>query len=394
MSDVGRTPSSAAGPLAGPFLLCGAEAPRGLKPAPQRTSPSRLAAFLLLAACGLHAATPAEFHRKVGVYVWGALASDLAAASADVKRLGADQAVRVYIGPGAWWDPSDPSDNSPLDVKVRRADYREFLAGFPVVMLTAYDVASFGRYKTGRVDAEHLAATADEFRRFTLELAKTPGRKIIANWEFENDCVAGNWPGCIEYYQARIDGIAKGRGEAKALGYPGEIVTAFEFTIVPGFPGRPSGLVEASPKLKGVDVWSYSSWHSVGWKYDPKTMRQSFEWALVLIREFAEKAGLTKRVIIGELGEYWDQHPSGERLKAAADACLDNGVEYVFNWVLYDQPGHKDEWGRDASHFGKYGQDRAITPQGEAFRRWFRPAEQRAPADGRKSKCMTAQCGQ
>ncbi|MGE5647146.1 MAG: hypothetical protein ACM336_15300 [Acidobacteriota bacterium] len=335
-----------------------------------RASASQLAAFVLAASC-LHAATPADFRQKVGVYVWGALPGGLAAAAEDARRLGATQAVRVYIGPGAWWDPSDPGDNSPLDVKVRRADYREFLAAFPVVMLTAYDVASFGRYKAARVDAARLAATTDEFRRFTLELARMPGRKIIANWEFENDCLAGNWPGCIEYYQARLDGIARGRAEAKALGYPGEIVSAFEFTVVPKFEGKPSGMVEAGPKLKGVDVWSYSSWHSVGANFDPATMRKSFEWALVLIREFAAQARLTRRVIIGELGEYWDQHPSGERLREAADASLDQGVEYVFNWVLYEQPGRKDEWGRDASHFGKYAQDRTLTPQGMAFRRWF-----------------------
>jgi hypothetical protein len=238
------------------------------------------------------------------------------------------------------------------------------------------------------VDATHLAATAEEFRRFTLELAKTPGRKIISNWEFENDCAPENWAGCIEYTQARLDGTLKGRAEAKALGYPGEIVTAFEFTIVPGFPGKRSGLVEAGPKLRGVDVWSYSSWHSVGWDFDPKTMRESFVWALVLIRDFAAKAALPKRVIIGELGEYWDQHPSGERLRAAVDGCLEKGVEYIFNWVLYDQPGQKDEWGRNAAHFGKYGMDRMLTPQGVAFRRWFLADKPR-----RNGKCMTAQCG-
>ncbi len=134
------------------------------------------------------AATPADFRQKVGVYVWGALASGLPAAAEDAKRLGADQAVRVFIGPGTSWDPANKNDNSPLDVKARREDYRAFLAAFPVVMLTAYDAASSERYKWVPLDAEHLAATTDEFRRFAIELAKTPGRKIISNWEFENDC--------------------------------------------------------------------------------------------------------------------------------------------------------------------------------------------------------------
>ncbi|MBV8904150.1 MAG: hypothetical protein JOZ22_11000, partial [Acidobacteriia bacterium] len=71
-------------------------------------------------------------------------------------------------------------------------------------------------------------------------------------------------------------------------------------------------------------------------------------------------------------GEYWDQHPAAERLKAAIDAALASGFEYVFDWVLYDQPGNKDDHGRDASHFGKFRLDGTLTPQGKAFQSWFR----------------------
>ena len=46
----------------------------------------------------LHAATPADFRREVGVYVWGKLAAGLPAAVADVQRLGATGCVRVAIG--------------------------------------------------------------------------------------------------------------------------------------------------------------------------------------------------------------------------------------------------------------------------------------------------------
>jgi hypothetical protein len=340
----------------------------------------RLWSVALLAACAVaHAATPAEYRQRVGVYVWGAMASDLTAAAEDVKRLGADQAVRVFIGPAKSWDPADKSDNSPLDVKVRRADYRAFLAGFPVVMLTAYDAASFERYKFVALDAEHLAATTDEFRRFTLELAKTPGRKIISNWEFENDCPADRWPACIAYYQARLDGVAKGRSEAKTLGYPGEILTAFEFTIVPGFAGKPSGLAEAATKLKGVDYISYSSWWSLRWDASEAKVREDFDYLVKMLGDFVKEKKLGTKLIIGEFGEYWDLHPSGARMRAVVDACLAGGVEYLFDWVLYEQPGKKDNWGRDASHFGKYGLDRKLTPQGEAFRRWFLPVVRRGP---------------
>lgn len=319
----------------------------------------------------LHAATPADYRQKVGVYVWGKLGGNLETAAADLKRLGADRVARVYIGPGATWDPPGEPD-APLDVKVRRADYRAFLAAFPVVMLTAYDRASFEKFKWGHLDSAQLSATRDEFRRFTIELAKTPGRKIISNWEFENDCHADQWDACAEYYQARLDGITVGRKEAKALGYPGEVRTAFEFVIVPGYTGRPSGLVEVGAKLKGVDFFSYSSWASIAWDHDAGAMYQDFAFLARLLRGFAAEKKLTARWVIGEFGEYWDQHPTAERMKALVDASIDNGIDYLFDWVLYDQPGNTDDHGRDASHFGKYTLDRMLTPQGRAFQSWFR----------------------
>ena len=344
--------------------------------APLRRLVQMLAGVVLLV-CSLPAASARDYRDHLGIYVWGKIAAGLPAAAEDINRLGADRVVRVYIGPGASWNPSAQPASTPLDVRVRRADYREFLAAFPVVMLTAYDSASYEFYKKHALDAQHLAATKGEFRRFTLELAKTPGRKIISNWEFENDCPAAEWAGCEEYYQARLDGILEGRQEAKKLGYPGEILTAFEFTIVPGFKGRPSGLVEAGAKLKGVDMLSYSSWWSIGYDADPAKVYKDFAFLAGFLRDAATARRLTTRLIIGEFGEYWNLHPDGARMKALVDASLDNGVEYLFSWVLYDQTGNKDEWGRDASHFGKYSLDRKITPQGRAFQSWF--AEAAAP---------------
>lgn len=331
----------------------------------------RLVTGVLLLVSSLPAAASRDYKEKVGVYVWGKMGGGLDAAAADIKRLGADHVVRVYIGPGALWDPAGKTDNSPLDVKVNRPDYRAFLAQFPVVMLTAYDSESWNAYKRERLDAAHLAATRDEFRRFALELAKTPGRRIISNWEFENDCAAPQWPACREYYQARLDGIQQGRKEAKARGYPGEVFTAFEFTVVPGFQGKRSGVAEFAPQLKGVDFLSYSCWWSIGWDADAAKVYKDFAYLAGFLRQAAAERKLTTRLIIGEFGEYWNLHPNGERMKALMDGSIDNGIEYLFNWVLYDQPGNKDEWGRDASHFGKYRLDRMLTPQGEVFRRWF-----------------------
>jgi hypothetical protein len=162
--------------------------------------------------------------------------------------------------------------------------------------------------------------------------------------------------------------------EARELGDPGEILTAFEFTIVPGYAGKSSGLVEVGAKLSGVDIFSYSSWASIGWDYDASTMYKSFEWGAHVLREFARQNQLSERFVIGEFGEYWDQHPGDERMKALVDASIDYGFEYVFDWVLYDQPGNRDDHDRDASHFGKFTLNGALTPQGRSFQSWFRKA--------------------
>ena len=76
---------------------------------------------------------------------------------------------------------------------------------------------------------------------------------------------------------------------------------------------------------------------------DAPTVYKSIDWATHLIRNCASAKRRTSRLIIDEFGEYWGMYPRSERLKALVDASLDSGVEYLFNWVLYDQPGNKDE---------------------------------------------------
>ena len=194
---------------------------------------------------------------------------------------------------------------------------------------------------------------------------------------------AQDWPTFTRYLQARLDGIAAGRAEARAQGFPARVLTAFEFTIVPGFQGRPSGLVEIGAKLRGVDYLSYSSWWSIGADLDAEGVRKSFRYAIGLIRKFAQQASLPERVIIGEFGEYWNEHPNAERLKALIEASIDEGAEYLFNWVLYEQPGERDEHGSDASHMGKYFLNHRLTPQGKAFQEWLAvtpPDKANAPA--------------
>jgi len=217
-----------------------------------------------------------------------------------------------------------------------------------------------------------LGDIQEEFRRFCFELSQTDRTFIVSNWEAENDVPDPQyWPSFTQYLQARLDGIIAGRTEARRKGYPAKVFTAFEFTRIPGSKGPPSGLVEIGGKLRGLDYLSYSSWGSIGYNSDAEMTGKSFHSAIQLIRGLTKPAGLPSRLIIGEFGEYWNLNPTAERMKAIVAASIDEGIDYLFNWVLYEQPGWKDEGGRDASHFGKFFLDRTLTPQGKAFQSWF-----------------------
>jgi hypothetical protein len=326
----------------------------------------------------LEAAVRIDYKSRLGTYVWGSLAGGLPAAIEDSRRLGFDRAIRVYIGPGRLWDAIDASDNRPLDLKVQRPDYLHLLDTFPVVMFTAYDAAADGEYKAGQLGAAALEQVKDEFRRFTLEISKKPGTRIVSNWEFEHECGYEQWEGCLAYMQARVDGISRGREEARLLRYPGVVYSAFEGVVLPDFLGRQCGFLAAAARLKGLDLLSYSSWRSVVWDGGGTEVRDSFREALRRLRELASQMESQPKLIIGELGQYWDSDPGSQRLKAAIDTALDNGAEYVFCWNLYEQPGRFDEWGRDASHFGMFYLDRTLTPQGEAFSEWLAPPKLRS----------------
>jgi hypothetical protein len=374
------------------------------------------------------AATPEQIRQRLGVYIWGRV-PDLAAAASDARRLGTHNAVRAFIGP--WSDnPPYKIDLRPLARKLSAPGYQKIFRDFPVIMLTAYDSFSYAREYGAPSSAEDhakdqgaanasaterknghaahpssmvakdlasmtaaeqqkfLSAVQQEFKQFSFELSKLDRTFIVSNWEAENDVPdAKDWPAFRLYLQARLDGIAAGRAQARAKGYPARVLTAFEFSIVPGFQGRPSGLVEIGAKLRGVDYLSYSSWWSIGADLDAEGVRKSFRYAIGLIRKFAQQASLPQRVIVGEFGEYWNEHHTAERLKAIVETSIDEGAEYVFNWVLYEQPGERDEHGSDASHMGKYFLNHQLTPQGRAFQEWLqewvvsRPAEKgNAPA--------------
>jgi len=324
---------------------------------------------------------------RFGVYIWGALppvANPLAAASQDAQYLGV-HVVRVCLSP--YWDPQPSSGDRflPLDQKMWRADYREILSSFPVVMITAYDMATYdARYRdrngfvTNAKWTAALDSVRDEFRRFTFELSKLPNTFIISNWEAENDATDDQWADYMDYLQARLDGIAWGRRKAREAGHPGTVLSAVEFTHVkPGWsdprlgaPPRKACGLDAALNLRGVDFLSYSAWESIYYtsnpRYTPEQLHNAFSTIWADCQQHLQRC----RLIVGEAGYLRDSDPDNSNLGAIFAECLRSGADYIVNWAAYDQPGQVDSYGLnvDESKFGKFDLARHLTSQGTFFR--------------------------
>jgi hypothetical protein len=319
---------------------------------------------------------------KLGMYPWGQLPMNsgdpYVVAVLDAKDLGVVAAIRVAMTP--YWDPRGVPDLRPLDQKMYRDDYWYILTNFPVVVLTAYDAASYDRRYHNRSQfsdedwATMLATVRDEFRRFALELGKLPGMYVVSNWESENDCTDAQWSACLEYYQARLDGVIAGRDEAKALGSPGNVMNGFEFFLVDtGFNNgttirQVSGFRSALTELRSVDYFIYSAWEAVNANRVPA--------CLTKMHEACATAGVACQFIAGEVGVLWDHDDAeGSYLHTVlTQFAADPGVQWIFNWNEYDQPGEGvrvgDTW-YDQSHWGSYDLNRSLTPQGERIKGWL-----------------------
>jgi hypothetical protein len=349
---------------------------------------------------------------RVGVYAWwivprtGIEADPLAAA---VKRLGILGVRRARFTISPTWDPDEDRGRlTPLPEKVQRPSYRAALCAFPLVTLTAYDLASYAEpsplYRLERERLTELewaalfAAVRSEFRSFGRQLALiqsrcgVSGHEIrVSNWEWEND--EGPYPAgrdvYLEYLQARADGLAEGVSEGHVFtGYPLRISSQAEFTDIRdsylqrrqkehGLTSKTPAFPEAVLSLREVQYASYSSWRSIFHTASPDVSKEVSVPALRedLDRaksEMAKAGWAPRRLTIGEIGFLRDHDDEqGSVFEALLRTVMESGVDGADVWVLYDQDGQgvpvEGRW-VDQSKFGQFTVPGTITPQGERTR--------------------------
>lgn len=366
----------------------------------------------VMAVCLLLLVSPAPaqtYADRVGIYAWWIVPrtqieeDPLSAAVDRLKSLGAKRA-RFTISPT--WDPNGDRERlTPLPEKILRPSYRKAVCAFPVVTLTAYDLASYTepgplyRLERNRLSdfewAALFAAVRSEFRSFGRQLALIQagcgieGHDIrVSNWEWENDegPHAEGRAIYLEYLQARADGLADGAEEGRLLtGYPVKIASQAEFTDIRDSyiqrwqrehaqPSRLPAFPEAALSLDKVPFVAYSSWRSIFHTGAVKDSREvsvsALKEDLARARQATQSAG--RALTIGEIGFLRDHDDAeGSVLQAILQAAVASGIEGAELWVIYDQDGqgvHADGKFIDQSKFGQFTVPGQITPQGAVVR--------------------------
>ena len=314
----------------------------------------------------------------------------------DIADLGIRQ-VREVVSPGPWWDPlGDSSDLSPIAEKIQRADYVRKFAAFRVVNLSVFETVSFDPAggppvyaQAAKVTPQYLEAVRNEHSNgcyAATRLSAGYGTLIrVGNWEaahmFPPDAdwtpqQDGGASRAMRYFQARIDGCNEGRARALAEGYRGKVQIFFEYVYQQsgprddGTPGTVSDMVEGLRNLRGVDLWSYSSWESILYGDDIQATAlanaNSFRAAIATFKDVCSAllAGDSCRFMIGEFGYQNTREENPAVLQAIVNTTLDEGAEAVVSWILYDDPS-QGAFG----FFGSYDSEHQLTRQGEMFRK-------------------------
>jgi hypothetical protein len=267
-------------------------------------------------------------------------------------------------------------------------------------MLTAYDGTSLGdcvhhRYLTpGFYTPAARRQLVDEYRDFTLYLYEryhdTGKQFLISNWESDNDVYCGsawlytlnqdfreacdfnypNWYGGNQgprdsleglklWFQARYEGIQKGRERARKLKLRGiKVWFAPEILSVHllANAGFPSVLYDILPQVT-MDAVSYSSYESIS-QTDPTALPRDLD----TIRDTTGAQSL----ILGEFGfprSDGQETQTVARIDRVISEALAWGVEFLFDWNLYDQ--------NDTDSFGMFDGQGTMTALGHYYQTCF-----------------------
>lgn len=337
----------------------------------------------------------------IGIYHWSGKATrSLSQGVQSVAEMGGS-AVRLTLSPRSYRDYNIDSACIP-DFRLGRflqdADVRQALGNVSMrtIMLTTYDGTSYGdcehqlflnpRFYT----ADNRARLVEEYAEFAYELVRMHAASgktfIVSNWESDNSVYCGSSSryavdsafrkycdanyalyytensgpaesllGLREWFNARAEGIERGRRRAAAEGFGGvKIYAAAEINSVRHLSdaGLPGVLTDVLPFVQ-FDYVSYSSWESL----NRPDLTQGLVADLDMIRA---KAG-TDAVILGEVGYSTVQFgDAAERTRAFVSSAARWGIRYAFQWALYDDAS--------GSGFGLYDGNGVLTPVGSFLR--------------------------
>ena len=300
-----------------------------------------------------------------GAYVWGV---DYAAYPGTPDKLNwgvqkviglGGHTVRVYLGPN---DTYGFNSGAPFDL-VTAASSAPYVALFSdpnldTILLTTYTLEDAANdWIDGYSLAQHDREAAEIEALATHLLTNWPGKVfVILNWEGDNAVlkVVGAhplaWAGFAAWIDARHQGVAAARSKNPSA--TARVLSALEFNLVRRIDlgnaacddgGHKCVITSVAPSAP-VDLYSYSSWQSLGvdtTEGDISTrLPTDLDFALGAIR--AKRPGFAHSdVVLGEFGSAreipdWGECAAARRAREAIDAARTWGVGVAIYWQVVD----------------------------------------------------------
>jgi hypothetical protein len=300
----------------------------------------------------------------IGAYVWGINYStypgtpDKLNWGVNVLTALGGRTVRVYLGPD---DTYGFNGGAPFDL-VSAASSAPYVALFSnpaihTVLLTTYTLTdSTNDWVDGYSNAQQSAEAGAIEALATHLLTAWPSKIfVILNWEGDNavqSALASHpaaWDGFTTWIQARHQGVVSARAANPGSG--GKIFSGLEFSLVrnasTGVPCDNSAnkcvISTVAPQV-AVDLYSYSSWQSMGADTDETHLAArlgaDLDFAYSIIHGANPSIG-RQNLILGEFGSAREVPAFGEcaaarRAKIVVDAARSWGVGEAVYWQVID----------------------------------------------------------
>lgn len=301
-------------------------------------------------------ATPGDQPSRIGIYNWNVDVSsypgypDRLNWGANLASSTGTHTLRVYLGTRN--DYQFPSF-SPTDLVsiAQRSEYTTLFnnSAFTTYFLTVYSQGDAGNnWVDGFTVAEAQSETTQIQNLGYYLLTHFPSKKfIILNWEGDNALAGASqtaWDGYVAWINSRTQGVRY--AQSQVSGGSSRLFAGLEFNkISPCDTGSFKCVLSYVAPYVDADVFSYSSWSSLGTNVADASLGSQFQSDLSTALWWIQQGGHYYRtrdqVVVGEFGfarDVFGECESAQRASILINALEGWGASYGIFWQVVDNP--------------------------------------------------------